>query len=471
VAVATSQLVAARRRVEHQLRESNAALQARTREAQEAAAKLSRQVDRMARLHTVMAALTNARTSADVAAVVLEHGGAALGADGGAIAVVRPEGDALELIDTLGYPPAIAEAYQRIPLDASQPFPETVRSRDLILLPSRQEALARYPQLAAALAQIDMHAWANAPLVFGDRVLGALGLSFRAPRAFSADDRTFLSALARQCAQALDRARLYEAERRARAEAETAVRLRDIFFSVAAHELKTPLTSLLGQAQLLQRRMRRERAADERNLRGVQVVAAQASRLNQMVAALLDIARIEQGQLSIERGPLDLCALALQVVEEIQPTLNRHTVVYEAAASELPIEGDALRLEQVLQNLIGNAVKYSPGGGEVRVRVGRQDGRALVAVSDQGIGIPAEALPRLFTRFFRAGNADPHGISGMGIGLYVVGEIVALHGGEIAVASQEGQGSTFTVWLPLPGGAAAWRRDADLERQGHDNGR
>jgi signal transduction histidine kinase len=284
--------------------------------------------------------------------------------------------------------------------------------------------------------------------------------SFGEPRSFTTEDRTFLLTLAQQCAQALDRARLYEAERHARAEAEAAVRLRDVFFSVAAHELKTPLTSLLGQAQLLLRRIARGRSGmpddlDATLVRSASVVAAQAERLNKMVSSLLDIARIDQGRLAIDQMPLDLGALARQVVEEVQPTLGQHTVLFEEEPDDVTIEGDALRLEQVLQNLISNAVKYSPDGGVVRVRVARRASRALLEVEDQGIGIPEAQLPHLFDRFYRADNTVPYHISGMGIGLFVVREIVGLHGGEITVKSQQGAGSTFSIWLPLPEPALA----------------
>jgi signal transduction histidine kinase len=113
------------------------------------------------------------------------------------------------------------------------------------------------------------------------------------------------------------------------------------------------------------------------------------------------------------------------------------------------ISGDELRLEQVLQNLIGNAIKYSPNGGQVVVRAEQGDPYACISVEDQGIGIPASALPRLFSRFYRASNVNPQHISGLGVGLYVVKEIVALHGGDVMVDSHEGAGSTFTVRLPL----------------------
>jgi len=115
----------------------------------------------------------------------------------------------------------------------------------------------------------------------------------------------------------------------------------------------------------------------------------------------------------------------------------------------LIIDGDALRLEQVLQNLLQNAIKYSPTGKRISVAVAQQEQMACVAVTDEGLGIPQSALPRLFERFYRAAQVDTGGISGLGIGLYVVKEIVTLHGGTILVNSAEGIGSTFTICLPL----------------------
>jgi K+-sensing histidine kinase KdpD len=415
--------------------------------------------DRAIGLYTIAADLSSALTTTEVATALLQHSHRVLGAISGRVAVMDG-GAELEILAATGYPTEFIESSRRIPLDAAAPLAEAARGRVLLLIESRAAANASNPALAQVHEQIAMHAWANIPLTLSGQVIGVMEFSFGEPRGFTAEDRTFLLTLAQQCAQALDRARLYEAERHARAEAEAAVSLRDVFFSVAAHELKTPLTSLLGQAQLLLRRVIRRQAdaSDDSNAplaRSARVVAAQAERLNKMVSALLDIARIDQGRLAIDRTRLDLCTLARQVVEEVQPTLERHTVVFEQAAGDVTIEGDALRLEQVLQNLISNAVKYSPEGGVVRVRVALHDSRALLEVSDQGIGIPETQLPHLFDRYYRADNAEPYHIGGMGIGLFVVREIVALHGGEITVSSRQGHGSTFSVWLPLPEAALA----------------
>lgn len=242
---------------------------------------------------------------------------------------------------------------------------------------------------------------------------------------------------------------LLKREQAARAEAEEAVIVRDQFLSLAAHELKTPLTALLANEQMLQRRIAREGGLSERNQRSLNLLSTQALRLKDLIDLMLDVSHIERGQLVIDKTVLDVNDLVGRAVAETQLTTERHTITFTAAPEPLPVRGDALRLEQMLQNLLQNAIKYSPRGGTVTVGCAHVDQMAVITVCDEGIGIPAAAQLKLFDRFYRADNADPLHISGMGIGLYVVQEIVAQHGGTIAVTSAEGVGSTFTVRIPL----------------------
>jgi signal transduction histidine kinase len=250
---------------------------------------------------------------------------------------------------------------------------------------------------------------------------------------------------------ALERERLYAAEQHARAQAEVALRTRDEFLSIAAHELKTPLTTLMGNIDLIQRRARREGGLSERDTRAIGVAMQQARRLKQMIDSLLDLSRLELGQLSIEPTPLDLGRMALRVVGEVQPGLLQHSIICYTPATPVMIDGDEVRLEQVLQNLLQNAVRYSPNGGKIEVIVAADERAALASlqVRDYGIGIAAEALAQLFERFYRVPDMTIEHIHGVGIGLYVVKEIVTLHGGTVDVASEAGVGSTFTVNLPL----------------------
>ncbi|MGE5140297.1 MAG: ATP-binding protein, partial [Rudaea sp.] len=245
-----------------------------------------------------------------------------------------------------------------------------------------------------------------------------------------------------------EREQLLQREQAARAEAESAVRIRDQFISLASHELKTPLTSLKGYAELLLLEQAKT-GLSEAAARMVRTIHQQTLRLEKMISALLDITRVERGQLSLERHPVDVQAVLVRIVGDTQPALRRHRMEFAPCEQALMVDGDETRLEQVLQNLIQNAIKYSPFGGRISVETSRDADRAYISISDQGIGIPASALPNLFTRFYRAENAEANRISGLGVGLYVAREIVRLHGGDISATSELGKGSRFMISLPL----------------------
>jgi signal transduction histidine kinase len=238
------------------------------------------------------------------------------------------------------------------------------------------------------------------------------------------------------------------AERAARAQVEATLALRDQFLSLASHELRTPLTILLHSVELLDRRVARTVEVDERLREILATIHRQLARLQMLIATMLDVSRIERGQLTIAQKPLDLTDLVRTVVDEMRPTLERHTTELTTPPGPIFVSGDAERLSEVLLNLLDNAGKYSPGGGTIWVEVRPASDWVEVAVTDPGIGIPADAIPHLFERFYRAPPVRSEHIGGMGVGLCIVGEIVALHGGEVAVTSTEGVGSTFTVRLP-----------------------
>lgn len=238
-------------------------------------------------------------------------------------------------------------------------------------------------------------------------------------------------------------------EQAARAEAEAALRARDQFLSIASHELKTPVTVMLGYAQAMQRRARRTGNLDERDERSLRGLVAQTKRMSRLISVLLDLSRLQTGTLSIEPRPLDLGTLVQGLLEEMQPTLSRHTFEFTDVDERLIVDGDELRLQEVLYNLLQNAVKYSPDGGAVQVELARRDGWACVSVKDCGIGIPAEAMPQLGTLYYRVEDGAHRLAGGMGIGLFIAKELLAMHGGRLEVESTVGTGSTFRVVLPL----------------------
>ncbi len=230
---------------------------------------------------------------------------------------------------------------------------------------------------------------------------------------------------------------------------------RETFAATAAHDLKTPLTALRGQAQLMLRRSRLGRLGEGPALEtGLGAIDAAVGRMVALVDEMMDAAHLRAGRtLELVLAPIDLVALAAEAASEIGQGAHRHTVRVEAGEPEIVGTWDRARLRRVLGNLLGNAIKYSPLGGDIVIRVGREvnpDGEwAVLSVIDSGLGIPAEDLPRVFEPWHRGGNVGR--IGGTGIGLFGARRIVEQHGGTITATSAEGEGATFTVRLPLNG--------------------
>lgn len=231
-------------------------------------------------------------------------------------------------------------------------------------------------------------------------------------------------------------------------------RAKDEFLALSAHELKGPLTSIRGFAQLLRRGTKQapdgvERRAD---MQWVEKIEAQADRLGKLIEELTDAARADLGRFDLKVREAPLGALLRRVAEAQQVTTSKHKVTVEAPATGLFVLGDETRLEQVFSNLVANAIKYAPGGGDVTIEVTSQEGEQAppyieVTIRDQGQGIAASDLDRIFTRFTRADPA--RGVQGLGLGLYIARAIIEAHGGTIRAESEGlGQGSTFVVRLP-----------------------
>ena len=224
--------------------------------------------------------------------------------------------------------------------------------------------------------------------------------------------------------------------------------IRDDFLSVASHELKTPLTPLSLKLQSLRRELSAPSPpSPERSLEHIEVALRQVKKLVELADDLLDVSRIGAGRLELHPETVELGALAREVVERFEPDAVRGGYALELeAAQPLLARVDASRFQQVLDNLLSNALKYG-AGKPIRVRLEPREGRARLTVRDEGIGIPHEALERIFQRFERAVSVRHYG--GLGLGLYISRRIVESSGGTIVASSAPGQGATFTVELPL----------------------
>jgi signal transduction histidine kinase len=308
------------------------------------------------------------------------------------------------------------------------------------------DAARAHPALASAYRVRGVRSLLIAPISAADQRLGALEAYTDNQPVFSEDDLDLVQLLADQAAVILESRALIDEAARVRAH-EEAARLKEDFISAAAHDLKTPLTTLVAQAQFLERRAETEPAAPA-DLPGLRRIVREAKRLSSLVLELLDASRLEQGKLVGEREPVDLVELARDIARR-DSYQDRRIVV----SADAPVVGsyDPRRIGQVLENLVENAVKYSPDEGEISIAVAQRNGEAFVDVADLGIGIPAGDLPQIFDRFHRASNVDDRRFAGMGLGLFICKGIVEQHGGRIWVESRVGAGSTFHVVLPLEG--------------------
>ncbi|MCR8557871.1 PAS domain S-box protein [Mucilaginibacter sp. BJC16-A38] len=265
------------------------------------------------------------------------------------------------------------------------------------------------------------------------------GLFYGHPEAgkFTSHHEAIIESVATQAAIALENAKLYE-------EIQKLNEKKDEFIGLASHELKTPVTSLSGYLQIINRRL----PADDVNKSFIEKALAQINKLSDLISDLLDVSKIETGQLPFSFTSFDLLQLLHEVTEVMQYSTKTHRLVLNPGGNKLMVTADKQRIEQVIINLLSNAVKYSPGADLVNISVSMANNKAVVAVQDFGLGISKEQQERIFTRFYRVEDMATH-ISGLGIGLFISKEIISRHKGRLWVESGQGNGSTFFFEIPL----------------------
>ncbi|HZG52166.1 MAG TPA: hybrid sensor histidine kinase/response regulator, partial [Pyrinomonadaceae bacterium] len=280
------------------------------------------------------------------------------------------------------------------------------------------------------------------PLVAHNRVLGAITfIAAESERRFNSTDLAFAEDLAHRAALAVDNARLYR-------DAQEVNRLKDEFLATLSHELRTPLTAVLGWTRLLGTGQLDE--ATER--RALETIERNAQSQVQLIDDILDVSRIIRGKLRLNVRPAQLAPVIEAAVDSVRPAAEakgiRLQVVLDAGAG--PVTGDPDRLQQVVWNLLTNAVKFTPKDGRVQVLLARVDSHLELTVSDTGQGIEEKFLPYVFDRFRQADPSTTRKHGGLGLGLAIVRHLVELHGGTVTVESKgAGQGTTFRVSLPL----------------------
>lgn len=282
------------------------------------------------------------------------------------------------------------------------------------------------------------------PLIVEGMLCGMIVAESSNPDAYEADDLRIVAAIADQAAVAVQRARLQKEATETRAMQRLNL-LKTEFISSVSHELRSPLTPIVGFSELLS--TSDIGPGDVREM--ASEIHSHAQRMQRLVDDLLDVSRMESGGFRIEVVDLDLVQLLERAVSEFALDIEHHRLVFHRPGVLSLVRGDPLRLRQVIDNLLANAVKYSPDGGRIDVTARECDSEVMVAVSDHGIGLAPDKLGRLFEKFYRVDNALAHRVRGSGLGLSIVKHIIDAHGGRIWVDSVLGRGSTFTFALPV----------------------
>jgi signal transduction histidine kinase len=405
-----------------------------------------KQRERLEHLQKLTEALATVMTIDAACDAVIREMHDLLGAEAVVIGLVSQDGTRLDVLRTAGIRPEVAARYRFIDLKQPIPLTHAVKTGEAVWLGTRAEAVANsyvFREVAS-----NSNAWAAVPLMVPGRVIGALGLSFRSEQEFPEDLRAFILSMARQTAQTLERARLFESEHAAREEAEKASRAKDEFLAILSHELRTPLTTVLGWADLLKMTYT---GPDESIRFAVESLRASAATQARLIDDLLDVTRIITGKLSIEKTPSELAEIVRTAAESLRLSAESKGVTLEVnIACCIEIDADPARLHQVVTNLVTNAIKFTPAQGTVTVSLAQRDGEADIVVADTGIGIRPDFLPHVFERFRQGSIGDSRTHSGLGLGLSIVQHLVTLHGGRVRAESKgAGQGAKFTVTLPV----------------------
>ena len=378
--------------------------------------------------------------------------------------VLNEEGASYMLYTLAGVPP---EMFEHFPMPrATELFGPTFRGEGVVRI-ADVKLDPRYgknsPYYGMPEGHLPVTSYLAVPVVSrSGEVLGGLFFGHPEPDMFTERDEIVVAGLAGQAAVAMDNARLYETAKRARAEAEKAAvenerlyrqaedssRLKDEFLATISHELRTPLSAILGWARML----RMGQLSPEDSAKALDTIERNARAQAQLVDDLLDVSRIITGKLRMDVQPADPNTFIDAAVEAVRPAAEAKGVrvqkVIDTGAIAVP--GDPVRLQQVVWNLLSNAIKFTPRGGRVQIRSQRVNSHLEIVVSDTGQGISADFLPHVFDRFRQADQKTSRQHGGMGLGLAIVRHLVELHGGAVRASSDgEGQGSTFTVMLPI----------------------
>jgi signal transduction histidine kinase len=393
--------------------------------------------------------LATACTPDEVASAMVGHAPAVFGAVGVVLTRVVEPGSDLEIMDVGDMPDNLREQWRTIPIDAPVPLADVARTREPIFLSSREAWMQRYPHLTLTVEATRHHANAVLPLVVDTRLVGVLGLAFEQSREFDDDERSLLLTLASQCALVLDRARLYEAERAARRDAELANRAKSDFLAMMSHELRTPLNAIGGYAELIELGVHGPVNAEQS--KSLERIRDSQRHVLGLINTVLDYARGASHAIHYEMGDVPVDDLMSNAESFALPQARARRIELRRATcdADLVAHADRAKALQILINLLGNAVKFTAPEGQVALLAERGGADTIaIRVSDTGFGLAADQLERIFQPFVQVEWSPGRAQQGTGLGLAISRDLARGMNGDVTVESTPGAGSTFTLWLP-----------------------
>ncbi|HJR19086.1 MAG TPA: ATP-binding protein [Actinomycetota bacterium] len=386
-------------------------------------------------LQQVLVALNSSLEMEQVLEIILRQSSRLVSATEGAVLLVDKERGVQTIASAI--PEGLTGEFA-----IGEDLPGTVARTRLATLAEGPEQVASFPWVAGRAIATSM----CAPLVAGGELIGTLILSAKGDRRFGEYDLRLLMLFAEQAAVAISNAQAYKRERESVSRLADLDRLKTDFVATITHELKTPLTSLLGYAQIL--RKRAVELKPEQRDEFFEIMARQGERILRLIEELLQSSRIEAGGTKLRREPLDLRAITGQLEKDLSSMSRSHGFAFDVPDHDLGLFGDATALEHVLTNLLENAIKYSGPDSTIRLSVEEQGNEIHIKIADQGQGIEPEDLPFIFERFRQTNTGTGKTRNSVGLGLYIVRSLVNAHGGRVWADSKVGQGTTFTVALP-----------------------
>lgn len=358
----------------------------------------------------------------------------------------------------ISYARGLPQAFLRERHPASQGVPGLVlQEKQTVVL----DDYSQHPHAVPILAEAGFRVAVGVPVFSGEAIEAVLVVGSKLERPVSPQDVEALDLLGAQAARALENARRFESEKRTSERLAELDRMKSDFLASASHELRTPLTAIHGLGATLTTHWKR--MEEERRVDLLRRIVANTQSLEDIVDTLMDFSRLKEGRLRAETRPLLLDTVANQVAERLSGLLSAHRLEVDVDEG-LRVEADPMLMERVIENLLANAAMHTPEGTRVRVRAYRDNGHAVIQVSDEGPGIPPEEIRYLGERFFRGGDTNTRGTRGLGLGLALTMEVLELHGSKLEITSDPGKGSRFSFRLPIAdAGSARHLRIADDE--------